>query len=1112
MNMVNYHSHKGYTNALIPDCPVSYDDYINRALELSQRVITSVEHGYQGNYFELNEHILQKNIELQKRRDAGEKNVPEDLKFVFGTEAYWVKDRHEKDKTNCHMVILAKNENGRREINYMLSIANEDGIFNGRPRIDLELLFNLPPKDVFITSACIQYWKYDDIEEITKRFHDYFGNNFMLEVQNHNTDKQKELNKRILEISKKYNIDIIAGLDSHYITERDIIKRNKLLEYKKIFYQDEEGWYMDYPSCNEVIQRFREQGILNEEEINRAVNNTNLILDFDDINLGMETRIDEKGNRYLFSEIKLPTIDPDLTQEEKDIKLMKIIKNEWDKFRIKENIPESEYPMYNEAIKYELGEIIKTGMSDYFLVNREGIKRGVEKYNGQITKRGRGSAVSYFVNTLLGFSKVDRLKTPIKLYPERFITADRILKSRSCPDIDNNVSDQKPFVKAYKEILGEHSVYPFLAFGTLKKSSAIKMYMGAEGIDAQIQNEVTKQLAKYDEKIKYCETDEEKEAVNIKDFIDEKYHHYIEDSKDFQGMITDKKPHPCGFCMFNGDLRREIGLFAVVPKNNTKVKGKVKEKVMCCCIDGATAEHYKYLKTDLLIVDVVGLIEDVWKRIGEESISNNELEKRLASEEGKKTWDIYKNGYTCCINQCEKENTTKRIMRYKVSNTGELSAFVAGIRPAFRSLFNNFIDRKPYTTGVPELDEVLSDSYHYMLYQESIMAFLGWVGVDMKETYDIVKKISKKIFLKHPEQMEELKNKLKPQWIKNTGSEEHFEETFKIVNDAGSYAFNASHSYCVGNDGAECAYLKAYYPYEFYECALNRYDKKKEKNKVARLKMEMRDGFGINIGEMKFGIDNTKFTLDKKNKCIYPTLTSMKDMQSEVPYQLYKISKENTYNNFMDLLIDMLGNKKVNISQSNLEALIKLDYFSMFGGSKYLLKILNIFNLLYNKKQFNKDKCPIEQSIIKKYCKETEKQYREIDSNAIINELISKLDKEEIISLNERLQVELDKLGVITYIDKSYKDNVMIVTEIKINGYGTPFLTLYQLNSGKSTTIKTNKKYFNNKPLNQYDMIIIGEVKAKNKNKKVDGKWVKLEEKEYILETYGRVVEELEED
>ena len=268
----NFHSHKTYTNPIIADCPLDYNDYIERTIELGQTVITSVEHGFQGNYWLLNELIRNKNIEFAKRRLKGESNVPEDLKFVFGAEAYWVKDRHQNDRSNCHIVILAKNENGRQEINYALSIANEDGMFDGRPRLDLELLMSLPEDDVFITTACIGYWnKYDDIEEITVKLFNKFKHNFMLEVQNHNTEKQKELNKKILEISRKYGIEIICGLDTHVInidspySDNDIKRRDKILEYKGIKYPDEEGWYMDYPDVETIIKRFEEQGVLRKD-------------------------------------------------------------------------------------------------------------------------------------------------------------------------------------------------------------------------------------------------------------------------------------------------------------------------------------------------------------------------------------------------------------------------------------------------------------------------------------------------------------------------------------------------------------------------------------------------------------------------------------------------------------------------------------------------------------------------------------------------------------------------------------------------------------------------------------------------------------------------------
>lgn len=1080
MNYVNYHSHKMFTNKIVADSPVYYEDYISRALELGQSVITSVEHGYQGNYFQLNELIQKKNIELQKRRDDGEKDVPRNLKFVFGTEAYWVKDRHEKDKSNCHMVILAKTEKGRKAINLMLSKANEDGVFNGRPRIDFDLLFKLPKDDVFITTACLAYWnKYDNIEEITLKFKRYFQENFYLEVQNHNTDQQKKLNQNILSLSEKHNIKIIAGMDSHYIYKEDAKKRDDILHYKHIYYDDEEGWFMDYPSYEEAIKRFKEQGILSDKQIDEAMHNTNIIESFENIDLGLKIVKDDDGDYEVYSDYKLPTMYPSLSQHEKDKILKDSINKEWKIFKEKEKILKQDEQKYLDGIRYEVGEVIKTGMSDYFLLHYEGLKIGKEKYGGKITKRGRGSAVGFFMNTLLGFSKVDRFKAPIKLYPERFLTSDRILKTRAMPDIDNNIDRQEPFVQGFKDLLGEHGIYPMIAFGTLKKSSAIKLYMGANDEPATIQDEISKQLQTYDEKIKYCETEEDKEEINIEDYISKEYLHYVDESKSYQGIVVQASPHPCAFLLLNGDIREEIGIIRCESKAS-------KKSSLVACIDGTTADHYKFLKTDLLIVDVVGLTEAIWERIGEESISNSELERRLSCSEGNKAWDMYKKGYTLCINQCEKDGTRKKCMKYKMKDTASLSAFVAGIRPGFKSLINNFLDRKPYTTGVEALDEILKDSYHYMLYQESIMAFLNWLGIDMKETYEIVKKISKKIFLKHPEQMEELKNKVKPQWIKNTGSEDKFDTIFQIVNDAGSYAFNSAHSYCVGNDGAEIAYLKAYYPYETYETCLNWFDKKKNKDKVALLKKEMKDGFEISVGELKWGNDNRQFTLDKKNKCIHPCLSSIKNMGKNVADELWNLySENNKYDTFIDLLNDL---QNTSITTTMIQTLIKLNYFSPFGKSKKLLRTYNTYEQFHKKKQFKKDQLEEDSiNIIRKFAnKETEKILKDVDIMALMNHIIDKIPNEQL-PLQDMISTELESLGYISYNNNKLNKRYVLITDI--NTKYTPVIDTYCLNNGMTCKCKIPKKIWNNiGELKQNDIIYIHSMEKKFGWKKVGEK------------------------
>ena len=123
-------------------------------------------------------------------------------------------------------------------------------------------------------------------------------------------------------MSEKYNIPIIAGMDSHFIYPSDEEKRENIMKYKSSAEDDEIGWYTDYPDYDTVVKRFKEQGILTDKQIEIALENTNLILDFDNLDLGMKTitRVNDKGEKEyeLYSEIKLPTIYPNLNQEQKD--------------------------------------------------------------------------------------------------------------------------------------------------------------------------------------------------------------------------------------------------------------------------------------------------------------------------------------------------------------------------------------------------------------------------------------------------------------------------------------------------------------------------------------------------------------------------------------------------------------------------------------------------------------------------------------------------------------------------------------------------------------------------------------------------------------------------
>lgn len=416
--MQNYHRHTSYSNIYIADSATVNEDYAKRAVELGHKVISSVEHGWQGYYYEC--------FELAKKYD---------LKFVFGAEAYWVKDRIKeysnginkkgeetfaRDRSNHHIIVLSKNENGRQAINDALSEANITGYYF-RPRLDLELILNLPPSDVFITSACIAFSGYDDVDDIILQLHRHFGDNFALEIQYHNTAKQKIWNKHLLELNEKYGIDLIVGLDSHYIHEDDAWQRDAILEAKGVEYPDEIGWYMDYPDDETVMKRFLEQGIFSREQVQKAMDKTDVLLEFDDYD---DVPIFNK-------EIKLPTLYPNLTVEEKNKLYRKLIGTQFVEYM--KNIPKEEYNRYYEGVEAEIKTYEDTGMVDYPLLDYAIVKDAVE-HGGLITATGRGSAVGFMTNTLCGFSKVDRFKSAIKLYPERFISTTRILETHSLPD------------------------------------------------------------------------------------------------------------------------------------------------------------------------------------------------------------------------------------------------------------------------------------------------------------------------------------------------------------------------------------------------------------------------------------------------------------------------------------------------------------------------------------------------------------------------------------------------------------------------------------------------------------------------------------------------------
>lgn len=1043
MRYNNYHKHTHYSNIRTLDCISKPEDYIKRAVELGHDTYFTTEHGFQGNIYEA--------------QTLCEKYG---IKPIYGVESYYVDDIEDRtSRTMYHIILIAMTNNARREINRIMSIANNDGYYY-KPRIDLNLLLSLPGDEVVVTTACVasRMFKKDNtwLDNFFIPVKNHFGNNFYLEVQAHVDKNQSEYNKKLLKVHEKYNIPLIHANDSHYIYPEDAKNRDLFLKAKGIFYEDESGFILDYPDSNEILKRYKEQGILSEKQAKSALENTLIF--------------DKAEPIYIDKEFKIPNINPEIIKEElhnskfdasdSDNVLREIIKRAWSKEKGK--VKACKIPEYTKAIYYETNIIKNCGMSQYFVLDHIIVKRAVKNYNAVLTRSGRGSAVSFYINKLLGLTEVDRIKAPITLYPTRFMSAERIIESRSLPDIDLNWANVEPVIQASKDILGEDGIYYMVAYKPLQESSAFRLWCKANGYNINEYDEIAKDLENH--------------------LDDKKWGCVIEKSKIFRGVIESIAPSPCSFLLLDKPISKEVGLIKV-------------GDIICCALDGYNCDVYKYLKNDYLTVKVYEIIDKVYKLIGRpiDDIST------LVNNCDDKVWEIYAKGLTTTINQADSNYDKQILKKYQPKNLAELSAYVAAIRPGFASLLNNFIERTPYTTGIKDLDDILEDSFHYLMYQESIMKYLVWLGIEEKGTYDIIKKIAKKKF--EEEELKELKTQLLAGWVKNVGKEEGFNETWQVVEDAAHYSFNASHSLSVAIDSLYGAYLKANYPLEYFTVVLSMYSDDMER--TANLINEL-PYFGIKLESIKFGKSSSDYAMDKENNIIYKGIASIKYCNTQISDELLELSK-NKYNNFIELLKDI--KIKTSLNSRQLKILTGLNFFKDFGENKYLLEATEIYNKFYDCKQINKNKLEelgLTEYLMKKYsAKETPALFKEIDNLGLISYLIEKCPNKPM-GIIDHIKFEKEYLEYVTYVnDTVHEDYYIIVDFIQNKDVSKPRFIARSIKTGEEIHSRIKQgKIFKEHPFGLFSVLKIKEFDKDFKRKPVNGEWVVTDEIEDILTDY----------
>lgn len=962
----NYHKHTHVSNIFTPDVNVKIEDYAKRAIELGEKNIFSTEHGSGGDIFEA--------------REVCDKYG---LGCKFGMEGYIVPDPLEKDNRNYHIILIPKTNVARKKLNKASSHANRDGYYY-KPRLFLsDLTGKFNSDELFITSACMAGLIRDEdaVNQILIPLVEKFGKNVFLEVQNHNEEHQIAINGKAISFAKEHGLDIIAANDSHYIYPEQAKERLEFLKGKGINYGEEDTFILDYPTIDVMYSRFEKQGVLTKPQIIAAINNTLVF--------------DSCENIDINKKIKMPSIYKDKTEEEKIVILKDIVNKKFNKVMEEDGSTSEERKKYAEECRKEMKVIDETSeihTSDYFLLNDKLFDLAINKYGGILTRTGRGSCGAFILNKILGLTQIDRLRTTLPMYGERFMSTARLLENHALPDFDANVVEQEPFVKASKELLGEDGCFPMLAYGTMGESEAFRNVCRSAGEPYDEVNEVSKDIDAYRD--------------------DKKWGYYIEESQKYVGTIVSASVHPCAHLLMDCDIEEEVGVVKL-------------GDFLCAMITSSEADSWKYLKNDYLIVSVWDIISRVFKSIGQPIMPVKKLLENIDED----TWKLFDDGITCTLNQVGEDWATALLRKYKPRSMEELAMFVGAIRPNFAPQRDDFIARKPHTTGSEALDKVLEPTGHRVIFQESLMSVFEFLGVTPAESIGLIKKISKKKI--KPEDFKKLEKRLCDNWTKNTGSNDGFDKMWSDMQAQISYGFNSPHGAATALDCLYGAYLKKNYPLHYYTVVFNIYGDDKEK--TSKLTKELKY-FGINIKAGKFRSSRAEYSFDESTRTIYKGIGSIKYISADCAEQLYSI-RFMDFPTFTDLLVYLRENTTVDARQ--IKVLTTIGFFSEFGKNKKLLAVVDKFFERYKKTYVAKTK---------------ESRIAELKS-------FEASLPDEYLPLAERIASDRELLGYVSFTQPELPKPFVYV--LSCDAKFTPRVTLYCIATGKSIECKVDKKFYN---------------------------------------------------
>ncbi len=851
-NFVHLHNHTDFS---LLDGAAPIERYVEKAQQLNMKSLAITDHG----------NLFGALRFYSACKEAG-------INPIVGCECYSNPKGHtlrkatgyEDDTKRYHLVLLAMNETGYRNLLKIVSIAYTEGFYK-RPRIDDELLKKYN-EGLICLSAClggeilqlILNDKYEEAKERALWHSSIFDNDrYYLEIQDHGLDKQKKTNPILAKLSKETNIPLVCTNDIHYIEDSDWLSQDvllcigtgaKLSDEKRMRFNGKEFYFKSQEQMSEIFKDYPQ-----------AIENTSVIANRCNLEINFPGPI--------LPESTIP--EPFKNEEEYLIHLSR------------EGLKQRYNPVpkeYADRLEFELKTIIEMKFPGYFLIVSDYIYWARE-HNIPVGP-GRGSGAGSIVAYSLGITNVDPMK--YNLLFERFLNPDRV----SMPDFDIDFCQEgrADVIEYVTQHYGADKVSQIATFGTLKTKAVIKDCARVLDIPFAEAN----RIAKFIPEERGMSVDKALEMSSELHEIQQQggvYETLFAVARRLEGLSRHISTHAAGVVIGKEKLTNYVPLYKD-PKTGAISTEYTMDLIEEC---GLVKMDFLGLKTLTLIKHCVDLIHK----------KNKDFNIDEISETDEATFKMLQEGKSACVFQFESPGMQKTLKQAEPSNIEDLVALNALYRPGPMSYIKQYVDckhgRQPITYADPALEDELKTTYGVIVYQEQVMKVAQIIaGYSLGEA-DILRRLMSK---KKVYELEAQKKLFIEGAAKKGHSEKHAIEIFEMLEPFANYGFNKSHAVAYSLIAYQTAFLKANYPAEFLAANLtnemNNPDKFKEYLNVAEnMGLEILPPF-INYSDKSFSVVD--------NKIVYG-LAGIKNVGEVAVVKIIEEREKNGhYISFMDFL------------------------------------------------------------------------------------------------------------------------------------------------------------------------------------------------------------------